>query len=1110
MSLSYLTCIDRTRAQVYLSEEEEPLHNSPERLEIRTLAELLEYLLQITASSSSSSSKKSLFILEKPKILDFKAIASFLVPIGAYLQSSLSSEDRCLLIQLNSNGYNFSAEFEYVYFGPNPYKSNYEDYRVILTRALLYSQLNNGTTDSDVKNNAGSDQDKSSHVNALVDALLQAALFVESLSAQLCGLYCKALFPNLNIPSFFPSSVLPLRIFIGPTEEDNEAGSMKSDALTASIRVCVVADPSGLDASSSEIAKLNRIYFVVTKKYNLDASFVRSITTRISTVPVKNASQRTCLVQVVEEDLQGLSVSTLTGRSNEATAATDMEDDLHYLMSTVEALTATAGDDDGPSLRGSQEGSSLHEGSTFTPKSESEASCSAQLFHWGASGTESPVPEDLSCLAMPALLLTHCIHSIACSQTHCLVLSQLGAVFAYGANAEGALGLGDIAPRARLTLVGFPADSDTDAPPTITKVAAGSCAIGSHSLALDSAGKCYSWGVGYITGLGVVKPVLSPRLLDTFLLKRPASENDDDNQGGEAGIGIERKEMFGAVPVRDIACGGGFSAVVMISGEIATWGMWAQGRLGLGNPPILTGTGFRSRKKVARYQLVPKVIKSIQQAHQISCGESHALCLNRKGDLQAWGGNSYGQLGSGVQPSGFLCDAFTPISVVFPNSCPNIIKIACGTNHSLALDMEGTVWSWGARGHACLGQGDHHKLSGDWRGRIDAHLSASSQRRVIVPLECLPWCESWSRPRIVGALQNVSIVQMSAGEQHSSFLSSNGRVFFTGEGSVVPPMLSLASSTNSFKGAEISEEKEEVEKEEDALQNVVLDVVSTPRCPSAVWLDRISTRRVLFIASSAHRCIVLQAEELVSFDLGQNLFRQLFADNSSEEDDLLSLGSITRSEHGNNSFFEQRGAADCIIITSGRTLLAHQSILSRRSPIFRELLLDENPMDDGQAPTQLLLPELRYDTAKVLLQYIYTDVLPNKVLTDLSTLYALSRCAKLYNMPSLLILTDTLIQSLTKSEFEEEDDEDSNEYELPPCTLVKDLSSLVGNPTFADVRFIAEERTIYAHRFVLQSRCGYFAAMFKSGMMETLESVEGVIDVTVPGLFILYKCNKNG
>ena len=98
--------------------------------------------------------------------------------------------------------------------------------------------------------------------------------------------------------------------------------------------------------------------------------------------------------------------------------------------------------------------------------------------------------------------------------------------------------------------------------------------------------------------------------------------------------------------------------------------------------------------------------------------------------------------------------------------------------------------------------------------------------------------------------------------------------------------------------------------------------------------------------------------------------------------------------------------------------------------------------------------------------------------------------------------------------------DDDEEIEMPPPTLARDLSSLVGDPEFADVRFIAEGRAIVAHRFMLEARCAYFRGMFRSGMAESggggsgdyysnsSSGGGGMVDVVVPGaqLCFAYLC----
>lgn len=35
-----------------------------------------------------------------------------------------------------------------------------------------------------------------------------------------------------------------------------------------------------------------------------------------------------------------------------------------------------------------------------------------------------------------------------------------------------------------------------------------------------------------------------------------------------------------------------------------------------------------------------------------------------------------------------------------------VVHVACGTEHSIAIDDGGVVWTWGAGGRACLGHGE--------------------------------------------------------------------------------------------------------------------------------------------------------------------------------------------------------------------------------------------------------------------------------------------------------------------------------------------------------------------------------------------------------------------
>jgi hypothetical protein len=89
-------------------------------------------------------------------------------------------------------------------------------------------------------------------------------------------------------------------------------------------------------------------------------------------------------------------------------------------------------------------------------------------------------------------------------------------------------------------------------------------------------------------------------------------------------------------------------------------------------------------------------------------GAGHTVALMCNGDVLAWGANNSGQLGTGNMAAGLV-----PAPVVVPCvspprpllGCPltNVVDVAAGAFHSLAVDANGDVWAWGnnAFGQLC-------------------------------------------------------------------------------------------------------------------------------------------------------------------------------------------------------------------------------------------------------------------------------------------------------------------------------------------------------------------------------------------------------------------------
>lgn len=80
----------------------------------------------------------------------------------------------------------------------------------------------------------------------------------------------------------------------------------------------------------------------------------------------------------------------------------------------------------------------------------------------------------------------------------------------------------------------------------------------------------------------------------------------------------------------------------------------------------------------------------------------HSLVLGSDGTVAAWGGNALGQLGDGTTTT-----RATPALVLDPSSgnLRDVVAVAAGWTHSLALRSDGTVVAWGENKYGELGDG---------------------------------------------------------------------------------------------------------------------------------------------------------------------------------------------------------------------------------------------------------------------------------------------------------------------------------------------------------------------------------------------------------------------
>ena len=138
--------------------------------------------------------------------------------------------------------------------------------------------------------------------------------------------------------------------------------------------------------------------------------------------------------------------------------------------------------------------------------------------------------------------------------------------------------------------------------------------------------------------------------------------------------------------------GGGFyhSAAVGTDGSLWTWGSNNFGELGKGTTSDAS---------------TPAKLTSISGVNAVTGGNDHMVALKSDGTVWAWGYNYHGELGNGTKtgntanstPGQVLTAAATPLT--------GITAVRGGFWHTLALKSDGTVWAWGNNDWGQLGNG---------------------------------------------------------------------------------------------------------------------------------------------------------------------------------------------------------------------------------------------------------------------------------------------------------------------------------------------------------------------------------------------------------------------
>jgi alpha-tubulin suppressor-like RCC1 family protein len=138
-----------------------------------------------------------------------------------------------------------------------------------------------------------------------------------------------------------------------------------------------------------------------------------------------------------------------------------------------------------------------------------------------------------------------------------------------------------------------------------------------------------------------------------------------------------------------ISAGNNFTVAVKNDGTVWAWGSNSNGQLG-------NGTTTDSH--------IPLQVSGLSGMTAISAGNNFTVAVKNDGTVWAWGSNSNGQLGNAT-----TIDSNTPVPVSGTSGLSNVIGVAAGYNHTVALTNSsgGTVWAWGGNSNGQLGNGNY-------------------------------------------------------------------------------------------------------------------------------------------------------------------------------------------------------------------------------------------------------------------------------------------------------------------------------------------------------------------------------------------------------------------
>ncbi|MFM2091219.1 MAG: hypothetical protein RLZZ127_1708, partial [Planctomycetota bacterium] len=408
-----------------------------------------------------------------------------------------------------------------------------------------------------------------------------------------------------------------------------------------------------------------------------------------------------------------------------------------------------------------------------------------RLFAWGSNWAGQVGNGSNTDALTPFSIIGSGVRSVAGGGNHSLAVMNDGTMRAWGDDSQGQLG--DDAPLVSKN-VPVVVSGITDA----FQAAAG----WQHSMVMRASGQVWTWGddaYGQLGNGGTLTDLAVPTNTNYVAIRITAGYQHSliwwhsgtwaagDNTYGQMLADpsvVPNRPSFqniSSLTMRPAAHVGGIglhTVMMRANGELVGWGYNGYGGLGIGNTNAIITSPSAA---LAGW--------SLDHPIAVDAGNRHSVMLKADGTVWTWGADDNGQLGNDLS----LANQTTPVQV---SGLSDVVDIAAGGYHTLALRADGTVSAWGSDAFGQLGNdatnqnqavpatvsglqfvrtvgaGAQHSLAINYQGAVQgwgANFSGQLGRGTY---------DASSTP--VGTLFT-SAIALDGGYQHSIVLQANGQ-----------------------------------------------------------------------------------------------------------------------------------------------------------------------------------------------------------------------------------------------------------------------------------------------------------------------------------------------